>query len=199
MIYGTHNSATSGKLVWWLWPIGGLINLTSKCQNRTIEEQLQDGVRLFNLQITRYKGEWVFSHGLAIYKEKLNDVLKLFEKYATQDNPVYFQLYLDDNLFLGQPCEEFRELSKMLAKIYHKDYPVKLLYTWIEGSKEYPYNSGISISCEEHYWTLGWAKNNALSIIDFLPLPKRHAEEWNAYYKINCKAEYLMLDFYECH
>ena len=129
----------------------------------------------------------------------MNDVLKLFEKYATQDNPVYFQLYLDDNLFLGQPCEEFRELSKMLAKIYHKDYTAKLLYTWIEGSKEYPYNSGISISCEEHYWTLGWAKNNAECLIDFLPLPKRHAEEWNAYYKINCKAEYLMLDFYECH
>lgn len=197
MILGTHNSGTSGKLVWWQRLFGWFIHLTSRCQNRTIEEQLQDGVRLFNLQVTRYKGQWVFSHGLAIYKEKLNDALALFEKYATKENQIVFQLYLDDNLFLGQPCEEFRALSKTMAKIYHKDCPVKLLYTWIEGSKEYPYNSGISISCEEHYWTMGWAKNNALSIIDFLPLPKRHAKEWNAYYKVNCKAKYLMLDFYE--
>ena len=197
MILGTHNSATGGQLLWWLRPLAWVINPTSKCQDRTIEEQLKDGVRLFNLQITRYKGEWVFSHGLAIYKEKLNDVLRLFEKYATNDSPVYFQLYLDDNLFLGQPCEEFRELSKMLAKIYHKDYAAKLLYTWIEGSKEYPYNSGIPINCEEHYWTLGWAKIYASSYVDYLPLPLYHAEEYNSDYRENCEAEYLMLDYYE--
>lgn len=196
MILGTHNSATGGQLLWWLRPLAWVINPTSKCQDRTIEEQLKDGVRLFNLQVTKYKGEWVFSHGLAIYREKLNDALELFKVYATKENPIYFQLYLDDNLFLGQPCEEFRGLSKTMAKIYHKDCPVKLLYTWIEGSKEYPYNSGISISCEEHYWTLGWAKIYASSYVDYLPLPLYHAEEYNEIYRENCKADYLMLDFY---
>lgn len=197
MILGTHNSATSGKLVWWQWLFGWFIHLTSRCQDRTIEEQLKDGVRLFNLQVTKYKGEWVFSHGLAIYREKLNDALALFEKYATKENPIYFQLYLDDNLFLGQPCEEFRGLMKEVVRAYNEDCNVKLCYGWIEGSKEY--FGGIPINCEEHYWTLGWAKNNAECLIDFLPLPKRHAEEWNAYYKVNCKAKYLMLDFYEHH
>lgn len=197
MIYGTHNSGTGGKLVWWQRPIGWFIHLTSRCQDRTIEEQLKDGVRLFNLQVTKYKGQWVFSHGLAIYKEKLNDALALFEKYATKENPIYFQLYLDDNLFLGQDDEEFCELSEILSLIYHKDYPVKLLYTWIEGSKHYPYNSGISLSCEEHYWTLGWAKTYASSYIDYLPLPLYHAEEYNEIYKEICKADYLMLDFYD--
>lgn len=195
MIYGTHNSATSGKLVWWQWLFGWFIHLTSRCQDRTLEEQLKDGVRLFNLQITKYKGAWVFSHGLAIYREKLNDALALFEKYATKDNPVYFQLYLDDNLFLGQPCEEFRELITDFVERYNKDNKVQLCYGWIEGSKEY--FGGIPIDFEEHYWTLGWAKNNALSVIDYLPLPKRHAKEWNALYKVDCKAKYLMLDFYE--
>lgn len=197
MILGTHNSATGGQLLWWLRPLAWVINPTSKCQDKSIKEQLEDGVRLFNLQVTRYKKQWVFSHGLAIYKERLNDALALFEKYATKENPIYFQLYLDDNLFLGQDDEEFCELSEILSLIYHKDYPVKLLYTWIEGSKHYPYNSGISLSCEEHYWTLGWAKTYASSYIDYLPLPLYHAEEYNEIYKEICKAQYLMLDYYD--
>ena len=49
MIYGTHNSATGGKLVWWLRPFAWVINPTSKCQDNSIDEQLQDGVKLFNL------------------------------------------------------------------------------------------------------------------------------------------------------
>ena len=195
MILGTHNSATASKLVWWQRPFSWFIHLTSRCQDKNIKEQLEDGVRLFNLQVTKYKGEWVFSHGLAIYREKLNDALGLFKVYATKENPIYFQLYLDDNLFLGQPCEEFRRLMKGVVSAYNEDNSVQLCYGWIEGSKEY--FGGIPINCEEHYWSLGWAKNNAECLIDFLPLPKRHAEEWNAYYKVNCKAQYLMLDFYE--
>lgn len=31
MILGTHNSATGGKLLWWLKPLAWLINPTSKC------------------------------------------------------------------------------------------------------------------------------------------------------------------------
>jgi ABC-type amino acid transport substrate-binding protein len=70
MRYGTHNSATGGQLVWWLRPLAWLVILTSKCQTKSIAEQLEDGVRLFNLQVTKYNGEWVFSHGTAIYKEE---------------------------------------------------------------------------------------------------------------------------------
>ena len=51
MIFGTHNSATGGHLVWWLRPIGGIINITSKCQDKTIAQQLADGVKVFNLQV----------------------------------------------------------------------------------------------------------------------------------------------------
>ena len=97
MIYGTHNSATGGKLVWWLRPIGGIINLTSKCQDKSIEQQLKDGVRLFNLQITKYNGNWVFSHGLAIYKEELIPTLCLMRCYATKDYPIYFENKNDEN------------------------------------------------------------------------------------------------------
>ena len=196
MILGTHNSGTGGQLLWWLRPLAWLINPTSKCQDKTISEQLEDGVRLFNLQVTRYKGEWVFSHGLAIYEEELFSALSLMQAYASKEKPIYFTLYLDDNLLLGQPCEAFRKLIGEL-KSELKEANVKMLYAWIEGSKEYPYKSNIKLSCEEHYWSLGWAKANAKSWLDWLPLPKHHAKKHNREYNDKCKSKYLMLDFYE--
>ena len=44
---------------------------------------------------------------------------------------------------------------------------------------------------------MGWAKANAKSWIDYLPLPKRHAKVYNKKYIEENKADYLMLDFVE--
>lgn len=198
MIYGTHNSATGGKLVWWQRPLGWLINLTSKCQNRTIEEQLDDGVRLFNLQVTLYNGVWHFSHGLAIYEEELIPTLALMRWFATQEKPIYIQLYLDDNFITGQKEEEFCDLIRELQNNF-KGKPMHLTTVWIEGSEAY-FSLEIDFKVpyiEERYWTLSWAKKNAENWIDHLPLPKRHAKKYNAEYKRNGKGEFLMLDFYE--
>lgn len=196
MTLGTHNSGTGGRLLWWLRPLAWLINSTSKCQDKTISEQLEDGVRLFNLQVTKYKGEWVFSHGLAIYNEELYSTLSLMLTYASKDKPIYFTLYLDDNLLLGQPCEEFRQLVSELKKELKGE--LKMLYAWIEGSQEYTYvtDDKALTTWEEKYWTLDWAKKHAKSWLDWLPLPRRHAKRYNAKYKSECKQEFLMLDFY---
>ena len=196
MTYGTHNSATGGQLVWWLRPLAWLVNATSKCQTKSIAEQLEDGVRLFNLQVTKYNGEWVFSHGTAIYKEELLPTLSLMWHYATPERPIYFQLVLDDNFLTGQPCEEFRELVQLIGE-YRNGGNVRMLYAWIEGSEEYPYKSGIQLSYKENYWTLDWAREYAKNLIDLLPLPRRHAKKHNSEYKANCKSEFLMLDYYE--
>ena len=194
MIYGTHNSATGGSLVWWLRPFGWIINATSKCQTKSIAEQLEDGVRLFNLQVTKYNGEWVFSHGTAIYKEELIPTLALMKLYATDESPIYYQLYLDDNLILGQPEEDFYEL---VADLHNKFENVIMLTAWVEGYETCFYKNKVNIKWEEHYWTLSWAKQFRKSLLDWLPLPKRHAKKYNENYKKNCKADYLMLDFYE--
>ena len=195
MIIGTHNSGTGGQLLWWLRPLAWVINPTSKCQDRTISEQLEDGVRLFNLQVTKYKGEWVFSHGLAIYEEELIPTLSLMSAYATREKPIYFNLYLDDNLLLGQPAREFAELVELLINELDKSN-VKMQYAWIEGENKVLYSSVLKLSCEEHYWSLGWAEQNAKSWLDWVPLPRRHARKYNAKYKSECKQEFLMLDFY---
>ncbi len=192
MILGTHNSGTGEELVWWQRPFSGIFHLLSRCQSRTIREQLDNGVKLFNLQITYYNSKWHFSHGCSIYEMDLLEALKLMKKHAKPEKPIYFQLYLDKNFFVGQNVEKFEELVDIL-----KDYGrnVKMLCAWVEGTNDYIYKSDIKLDVAEHYWTTTWAKDK--SWIDKLPLPKRHAKKYNKEYRQNNTHEYLMLDFYE--
>ena len=181
---GTHNSGTSSKLVWWQRPFSYLLNLTSRCQTLSIEEQLKNCVRLFNIQVTYYKNEWVFSHGICIYTGKMHDAISKMVQYATKESPVYFQLFLDKNFLLGQNDKEFRKL-------------VDELNDKLKDTNEYPYRSNIKLNVSEHYWSVPWADANAKSWIDKIPLPKRHAKIHNEKYKEENKSDYLMLDFVE--
>lgn len=192
IILGTHNSATGGATVWWQRPFGWLLNTTSRCQSKSIDEQLDGGVRLFNLQVCRYKDEWHISHGLCIYEEKLFDVLDRLKLYKG----IVIQLYLDDNFFVGQDEEEFIKLVEEVKKSYcSPDFIMHM--AWIEGTDKYPHKTEHKLSIEERYWTKSWADKFADSWIEKLPLPKSHAKKYNDIYKENCKKEYLMLDFYE--
>lgn len=169
-----------------------LLHLTSRCQDKTIKQQLEDGVRLFNLQVCRYRGEWYISHGLCIYDAKLEDVLDEIRGYPAIDR-VIVQLYLDKNFWVGQDEEEFVKLVGDIKKTYCS--PNFILQTaWIEGTDKYPHKTGYNLNIEEHYWTKTWARGR--SWLDKLPLPKRHAKKYNRGYKLCCKADYLMLDFY---
>ena len=197
MILGTHNSATSGKLVWWQRPFALLLHLTSRCQDRTIAEQLADGVRLFNLQVCWHKGEWRISHGLCIYEEKLIDILNKIKLYSDAfKERVIIQLYLDKNFFVGQNDEEFVKLVGYVKKNYCSPKFI-LEKAWIEGTEKYPHKTGYKLSIEEHYWSKGWASVYANSWLDKIPLLKRHAKKHNKAYRLTCKKDYLMLDFYE--
>ena len=197
MILGTHNSATSGKLVWWQRPFALLLHLTSRCQSKTIVDQLFDGVRLFNLQVCRYKGEWRISHGLCIYEDKLFEVLSGMKIYSDSFKAkIIFQLYLDKNFFVRQDEAEFIRLVGDLKKVYCSPNFI-LQKAWIEGTEKYPHKTGHKLSIEEHYWSQGWAKLFANGWLDKLPLPKRHAKKHNKGYRLACKSDYLMLDYYE--
>ena len=196
MIYGTHNSATGGGLLWWLRPLAWVINPTSKCQDRSISDQLADGVKVFNLQVAKVGGKWRFSHGLAIYKEDVFDTLALMKLCASVKEPIYFQLYLDNCFWCKQDVEDFEFLVANIKNELCNTYFI-MLSAWVEGSDYYPHKSNSGINLSEHYWTLSWGKMYGKSWIDKLPLPKRHAKKYNKTYKGECKSKYLMLDYYE--
>ena len=192
---GTHNSGTFSKLVWWQRPFGFLLNLFSRCQTLSIKEQLEKNVRVFNLQVAFYKGEWVFSHGLCIYKEKLFDAIEVMREYSEKNNcDIYYQLYLDKNFLIGQNETEFEILVNLL-KSYSKKNRVLMLSNLVEGKGKSECINRIDL--EEHYWTLSWAKANKQNWFNFLPLLKRHAKKYNKKYIQECKHEYLMLDYIE--
>lgn len=192
---GSHNSGTSSKLVWWQRPFGWILHMTSRCQTLSIEEQLQCNVRLFNLQITMYKGEWVFSHGLCIYKDRVDDAIHKMFYYATKESPIYLQLSLDKNFILGQNKEEFRLYIEELRSRLKNSF-IYILSDIIEGTRDI-HHYGHSIDHAERYWSASWAKSNKKSWVDLIPLPKRHAKKYNKKYIEENESDYLMLDFVE--
>ncbi len=193
MKLGTHNSATGGELLWWLKPLAWIINPTSKCQDITIADQLADGVRWFNLQVAYYRDKWRFSHGLALYKEDVLKTLEMLCNFATAKNPIYVQVYLDKCFWCKQNHNEFLKLIPLLNRLHNHNEYFSIQSVWIEGTSTRLVPQ-TSISGEEHYWTLSWAKGR--KFLDRLPLPRRHARKYNKIYTKNCSSDYLMLDFY---
>ena len=196
MIYGTHNSATGGELLWWLKPLAWIINPTSKCQDKTIQEQLKDGVKLFNLQVAYIGGKWRFSHGLALYKEDVMLTIRQLRAWATKHEPIYIQLYLDKCFWCKQDTAAFTLLAVEIDELLCNSN-CSVLTALIEGTDiRYDGFNRPRINMEEHYWTRSWGKMYGKSWADKLPLPKRHAKKFNSEYKSECMSKYLMLDFY---
>lgn len=197
MILGTHNSATGGQLLWWLRPLAWVINPTSKCQDRTIAQQLADGVRVFNLQVAKVGKKWRFTHGLAVYKEDVWETLKLMKLGASVKEPIYFQLYYDKCFWCKRDVEEFEFLIANIKNELCNTYFI-MQSAWVEGTDYYPHKSKSGINLSEHYWIMGWVKSTKPKcLLDRLPLPRYHAKKYNAKYKSECRSKYLMLDYYE--
>lgn len=74
MEIGTHNSMTYlSPKKWYLYPFQFL----AKCQNKTIEQQYSEGIRLFDIRISYTKNKEIeFRHGLMAYKGNVYKILK---------------------------------------------------------------------------------------------------------------------------
>ena len=182
MLLGTHNSGTFASLVWWQKPFGFILNPLSRCQNKNIAEQLMSDVRVFNFQITKHKNDWYFSHGLCIYDYTISSALQTL---LTYEIPVYIQIYLDKNFFLGQDKEAFKiYVDNLVDSLKYTN--VHILNAWIEGTDEYIYKSKINIDLSEKYWT---------SKDSWFPYPEYYAKKNNKRYIEENSHLYLMLDF----
>lgn len=196
-ILGTHNSLTSYKLVWWQRPFSWFINLCSRCQSKSIDEQLKDGVSYFNLQICYYKDEWYGSHGLAIYNVKFWDIFEKIKLSSSKERPIYFQLYLDKNFFVGQNIEKFNQLIKIIEREC-LDCNVHIAITWVENNCDFDVRKQFKV--KDNYWGLWWIKDSKNhKWYEKLPIPYLHAKKYNKEYKELLKSnEYdvVLLDFY---
>ena len=193
MVYGTHNSFTSYKLIWWCYLIP-FIRLTSRCQSKTLEEQLDSNVRVFNIQIAKYKGEWMVSHGLAWFDAYFIILLKHLSDYAVKNKTyIYIRLSYDNHFFMKKDIEGFKEIAEIT-----KNAPmIKILECSIEHFNSHEQlNEYVTaeIDKEEHYWTLTWAKSMC-KFKYYMPYPKYWAKKYNNSYIENCKSKYLMLDY----
>ena len=123
--------------------------------------------------------------------------IRQLRAWATKNEPIYIQLYLDKCFWCKQDMAAFTLLTAKVDELLYNSN-CSLLTTWVKGTDDrYDGSDRPRINIEEYYWTTSWAKVNAKSWIDRLPLPKRHAKKFNAKYKSECKKEYLMLDYYE--
>ena len=195
--FGTHNSGTSYGLVWWQKLFAPILHLFSRNQSKSIEEQLLDGVDVFNFQIAYYRGNWYFSHGLCLYNKRFMDVFNYIREYCllNRDRKIYFQLALDKNFLIKQNIEGFNLLLSEIKGLCLDN--LILIHCIIEGSGYIYLNSDIKLDMEEHYWSQSWSKYCSKTKLDKLPLPKYHAKHHNKEYISKCKTTYLMLDFYD--
>jgi hypothetical protein len=198
LLFGTHNSGTSSKLVWWQYLFAPIMHLTSRCQSRSISEQISDGIVLFNFQVCYYRNDWHFSHGMCIYTDKLMDAIHMIQDELNKDKSkkIYIQLSLDKNFLIGQNIDEYKKLVDLLITEYNNDRLIFMSCIVEKGEVLYS-NPKHGLKYVEHYWTLTWGKLNGESWLDKLPLPKRHAKKFNKGYVESCKKDVLMLDFYE--
>lgn len=113
---GSHNSMTYLPLSnWWIYPF----NWIAKCQSKTIEQQFNLGIRLFDIRISYDKNDNViFKHGTASYKGDVYNTLKYLND---QNTPIKIRFILEtksedkhkENLFI----KDFQEFTRLFPNL----------------------------------------------------------------------------------
>ena len=181
-ILGTHNSLTAYPLLknkWCSW----FINLFSKCQNKDITEQYNSNVRVFDLQITKYEGKFVGSHGLALYDVDIMCILCQLDHLSTKKDPIYVKLGLDNRFYEDYTTNVIHDFDILINNIKRNFKNINLISVYIEDINYFHKYSNIDEY--ESYWSLTWAKQKANKWYKFyyyLPIPilwkKLYHKEW---------------------
>lgn len=87
---GTHQSLTYAKPRQWYYKP---FHFVAKCQNKNYKEQYYEGVRLFDIRIKPYKGDWAVAHGNVVFDIDLYEVLR----YLNEQGDCYVQISLEYN------------------------------------------------------------------------------------------------------
>ena len=180
MKLASHNSGT-GEKPYNIW--AKLFGIFCKCQDKTIAEQYQTGVRLFDLRVREIDGVWRLCHGIAQYSKTLDEVFTEFLAlhYKTNEDLIVMLTYEGK----VSPSKEYWFIEEMTSMV-----------------SKYPYILLGSISIKKPKWkTLVMTKNQPTCIQNYpkligwkalLPIPIL----WNIFKKtIDSDECYVMEDF----
>lgn len=203
MILGSHNSLTYGEPhCWWM----KLINFTSKCQELTIEEQWNIGVRYYDFRISP-NYPYLTQHGLVIYNVKLHQKLEFLNNMAKNTKEkVYVSVNLEGTKDTAFSNYLFKDIVDDIIKQYQN-------LTICGGYCKGPWHKKLKLkdpNIQELHWEfMNWnrkyysftkkMKQLFLNILHFSP--RYWAKKDNTKYRamLEGKEEYkdtiLMLDF----
>jgi len=126
----THNSATGEKpLKWWMY----IIRPFWRCQTKTIKEQVECGVSLFDIRIKPYKGVWHFAHGLYLSRKTFHSA---FEEISSSKNTPYVMITYEGRI------DKFDEIADL-----------KHLYNFFNARYDAIQFCGLSV---KNYQGKGW-------------------------------------------
>lgn len=182
MKLGSHNSMTYLKpKKWYLYPL----RFMAQCQDMTLEEQYEYGIRHFDLRISYTKDDRLeFRHGLIAYE---GNVLKYLDWLNSRPEPVYVKLWLE----LSKEDLKQEELFKSHCMLFENNYTNIRFYG---GRSKKKLNLYQFKNAEPNHQAC-FASLQAPLIDDLWP--KRYSKKHNKKAKETCTADLLILDFVE--
>lgn len=161
----THNSATGERSKNLLH---ALFTPFSKCQDKTIREQYDCGVRYFDLRVDK---DLVLCHGLWKANKDLPDLLIEMKKYVTETT------YVTVTIERGYPDEDIDSIANRIRKVLNLyGGLVKLVYI----ARKKPYWSIIKeyrkVSCVSNYLSVPSPREYLTLAYDdwrrYIPIPR---------------------------
>lgn len=210
----SHDSLTGSVLkTWWYKPL----SFIAKCQDKPLIEQLNVGVRYFDIRLNKYKGEWYGAHGVLIYDITIDDVLNIIQKWtASNKEAVYFRILMEDVFDKDTTLDLFKieiydkyiqykneymhlhligEKSNWNNHTYYMNIPFYGKNDFTADSKgiEYKINEMNSIKDREDLSVYECYTYKGIPYLFGLPYPKLVANKINKYVKPS--KNFTMIDF----
>ena len=115
-MYASHNSLTAYPVKRWYMK---LLQPFSRCQEKGIDEQINAGVKFFDIRLRIKNGKYVVCHGLVEYDINVLTAIKILECAN-----VYYRIVLENKLgYRGDSNKIEQELDFLKGEFLRSYYP----------------------------------------------------------------------------
>lgn len=195
MLIGTHNSLTGSKIYGWQRYFSWLISPFSKCQDYSLLQQYNKGIRIYDIQVAKHKNTWRASHGFVWYQSTIDALYEVLDMAEDDDNLIGIRIGLDNHWRFSKFSKEAEKLEFLdLVDKLSKHPNLRILEVYIEKPWDIIYRTpGYDKEVFEKYWSLSWAKTKMKHWWQFyyyLPIPVLWASIYfNEWYREAIKAD----------